>query len=171
MSTTHAYNPASRKNVTRETDPYTPMKAAPHAGVCPKCHAIRHGHRWVLDPETALAMLRRKEGVDISRCPACRKIADGFPFGMVTLDGAFLAFHRDEILAIVRNEERRAMRVNPMARIMSLAGDGGHLEIETTDEKLAQRIGREVRKACSGDLEYTWSDDVKLLRVHWVREA
>ena len=171
MLTAMRFTPAARKNVTRETDPYLPRKAGALTGVCPRCHAIRDGHRWHFDDRMADTMLKRREGVDLHRCPACRKIADGFPFGLVTLEGAFLAFHRDEILRIVRNEERRMMGVNPMARIMSLTENGGRLEVATTDEKLAQRIGREIHKACRGEVEYTWSADVKLLRVHWMRDA
>jgi hypothetical protein len=171
MMTAMRFSPAARKNVTRETDPYTPRKAAPSTGVCPVCRAIRNGHRWFFDDRTAAALMKRRDGVDLHRCPACRKIADGFPFGLVTLEGAFLAFHHDEILRLVRNEERRAMGVNPMARIMSMRESGGRMEFETTDEKLAQRIGREIHKACRGEVEYTWSDDVKLLRVRWMRDA
>ncbi|HEY3489936.1 MAG TPA: BCAM0308 family protein [Candidatus Deferrimicrobiaceae bacterium] len=170
MLSTARFNPASRKNVTRDTDPYMPRKAAPALGVCPGCNAVREGHRWTLDPRKA-RMLMKEEGVDRHHCPACRKIADGFPFGLVSLEGGFLAFHHDEILCIVRNEEKRAMSTNPMARIMSLTEVGGRVEIATTDEKLAQRIGREVHKACQGDLEYTWSDYTKLLRVRWIRDA
>ncbi len=171
MLSTTRFTPAGRKNVTRDTDPYLPGKTARHMGVCPACHAVRNGQRWTFDTPTAKMLLKRTGEVDLHRCPACRKIADGFPFGLVTLAGAFLAFHRDEILSIVRNEEKRAMGLNPLARIMSLTEEGGRMEIATTDEKLAQRIGREVHKACSGDIEYTWSDDVKLLRVRWMRDA
>jgi hypothetical protein len=42
--------------------------------------------------------------------------------------------------------------------------------VTTTTEKLAQRIGREVKKAYGGTLEYTWSHDVKFARVGWERE-
>ncbi|HEY5997403.1 MAG TPA: BCAM0308 family protein [Candidatus Deferrimicrobiaceae bacterium] len=173
MLTTTRFDPAHRKNVHRDTDPYMPHKgkAAPRMGVCPACHAVRDGHRWLFDDRMAAMLMKRTEGVDIHRCPACRKTADGFPFGLVTLEGGFLAFHHDEIVSIVRNEEKRAMAANPMARIMTLNEADGRMEIATTDEKLAQRIGREVHKACRGEVEYTWSDDVKLLRVHWMRDA
>ncbi|MBI5419854.1 MAG: ATPase [Deltaproteobacteria bacterium] len=165
------FSPASRKNVDRETDPYIPRKSASATGVCPKCHAICRNKRWFLD-EKEYAALTRKEGAAVlRRCPACRKIADGFPAGVVLLRGGYLREHRDEILNLVRNEEKRAMGFNPLARIMHLTEKNGVMEIATTDEKLAQRIGREVRKACSGTLEYKWSEDSKLLRVNWVREA
>ncbi len=54
---------------------------------------------------------------------------------------------------------------------MEIREDGSSLELLTTDGKLAQRIGREVRKACAGTLAYKRSEDTKLLRVVWVRDG
>jgi hypothetical protein len=105
-----------------------------------------------------------------TRCPACRKIADGFPSGVVTLRGGFLQTHRDEILSIVRNEERRARETNPLERIMEIRNGDESVEILTTDEKLAQRIGREIRKAYQGAVSYKWSEDANLVRVNWSRD-
>ncbi len=171
MALSNRFNPASRKNVDRETDPYLPRKGATAVGVCRRCHAIRRNKRWHLD-EKEYAALTRKGGAAVAeRCPACRKIADGFPSGVVLLRGGYLRDHRDEILKLARNEEKRAMGFNPLERILSIKEERGKLEIATTDEKLAQRIGREVRKACRGTVEYKWSADCKLLRVNWAREA
>ena len=165
------FRPASRKNVDRENDPYIPRKSASAVGACPNCHAIRSNKRWHLD-EKEYAALTRKPGTAVpERCPACRKIADGFPSGVVLLRGGYVREHREEILKLARNEEKRAMGFNPLERIMSVREEGDKLEIATTDEKLAQRIGREVRKACRGTVEYKWSEDSKLLRVNWAREA
>lgn len=167
------YSPAHRKNVTRETDPYLPKKTAPAVAVCPGCRAICRNKRWFIDETEYAALTRKRRDGDVARrrCPACRKIADGFPAGLVTLRGSFLRGHRGEILNLVRNEEKRAMGINPLARIIHLKESEDGLEVATTAEKLAQRIGREVQKACSGTLEYKWSEDAKLLRVNWVREA
>jgi len=165
------FSPASRKNVDRETDPYLPRKGASAVGACPNCHAIRSNKRWHLDEKEYAALTRGRGTAVTERCPACRKIADGFPSGVVLLRGAYLREHREEILKLARNEEKRAMGFNPLQRIMSVKEEGGTLEISTTDEKLAQRIGREVRKACRGAVEYKWSEDSKLLRVNWAREA
>lgn len=164
------FSPASRKNVDRETDPYIPRKGASAVGACPKCHAIRRNKRWHMD-EKEYAALTRKSAASLERCPACRKIADGFPSGVILVRGGYLRDHREQILKLARNEEKRAMGINPLERIISVAEDDDRLEITTTDEKLAQRIGRELRKACRGTLEYKWSEDSKLLRVNWVREA
>ena len=166
---TTRFEPASRKNVDRTKDPYIPRKGPTDVGVCPECHAISRKKRWYLD-EAEYVLLARS-GVVLRRCPACRKIADGFPSGVVTLRGKFLQTHRDEILSIVRNEERRARETNPLERIMDIRDGGGSVEILTTDEKLAQRIGREIRKAYHGTASYKWSEDANLLRVNWSRDT
>lgn len=171
MALSNRFNPASRKNVDRETDPYLPRKGATAVGVCPRCHAIRRNKRWHLDEKEYAELTRKGGAAAAERCPACRKIADGFPSGVVLLRGGYLRDHRDEILKLARNEEKRAMGFNPLERIISIKEESGKLEIATTDEKLAQRIGREVRKACRGTVEYKWSADCKLLRVNWAREA
>lgn len=163
------FSPASRKNVDRETDSYIPRKSAPAVGACPKCHAIRRGKRWYMDEGEFAVLARKPGGAVLGRCPACRKIADGFPSGVVLLRGGYLREHRDEILKLVRNEEKRAVGINPLERIISVSEREGRMEITTTDEKLAQRIGREVRKACGGIVSYKWSEDSKLLRVTWAR--
>jgi NMD protein affecting ribosome stability and mRNA decay len=165
------FSPASRKNVDRETDPYIPRKSASAVGACTGCHAIRRNKRWHMDEKEYAALTRRRGTAGRERCPACRKIADGFPSGVVLLRGGYLREHREEILKLARNEEKRAMGFNPLERIMSVKEVGDKVEIATTDEKLAQRIGREVRKACRGTVEYKWSEDSKLLRVNWAREA
>jgi NMD protein affecting ribosome stability and mRNA decay len=170
MSTLQRYSPASRKNIDSETDPYIPRKAAQSVGVCHECHAIRVSKRWHLDEKEYAALTRKGKAV-IERCPACRKVSDRFPAGLVVLRGGYLGGHREEILNLVRNEERRARGINPMERIISVVEGEGSVEIATTDEKLAQRIGREVAKACRGIVEYKWSEDSKLLRVNWMREA
>jgi len=167
--TTSRFQPASRKNLDRTDDPYIPRKGAPEAGICPDCHAISRKKRWYVD-DAEYAVLERT-GAAHRRCPACRKIADGLPSGVVTLRGAFLRTHRDEILTIARNEERRARGMNPLERIMEIREWGEGVELLTTDEKLAQRIGREIRKACHGTVSYKWSEDANLLRVVWVRDA
>ena len=162
------YEPASRKNVDRETDPYKPRKGAPDVGVCPSCHAVCRKKRWYLDEKEYASLAAA--GAAARPCPACRKIADGFPAGVVTLRGAYLRLHRDDILRLVRNEESRSRGINPLERIMEIREGVDGMEILTTDEKLAQRIGRELRKACRGTVGYRWSEDTKLLRVRWSRD-
>jgi len=138
-------------------------------GVCPICHVISKKKRWYMDEDESVSLMR--SGAPLRRCPACCKIADGFPSGVLTLRGAFLKFHRDELLKIARNEERRARGINPPERIMEIRDGDRCVELLTTDGKLAQRIGREIRKAYQGSVSFKWSEDADLLRVTWTRET
>jgi len=163
------YNPASfKKKVDVETDPYLPRGGPGEPIVCRGCHAVCTRKRWRID-EVAYAKLLRARTARQVLCPACQKIRDGYPSGQVTLTGQFLAEHRDEILRLIANEEKRAREKNPLERIMSLSEENGQLVLTTTDEKLAQRIGRELRKACGGIVTYGWSHNNKFVRVRWER--
>jgi DNA-binding transcriptional regulator WhiA len=89
---------------------------------------------------------------------------------VLRLSGDFVWEHKEEILNLIRNESGRAQATNPLEGILSLdSGDGG-IEITTTNEKLAQRIGKALHKAYAGRVEYRWSGDTKLARVLWHRE-
>jgi len=54
---------------------------------------------------------------------------------------------------------------------MNVAQQNGEWKVQTTTEKLAQRLGRSVRKARGGTLAYKWSHNNKFLRVVWEQKA
>ncbi len=47
---------------------------------------------------------------------------------------------------ILRNEEARAREKNPLERIMCMDAANGRWRVEATTEKLAQRLGRSLRR-------------------------
>ncbi len=138
--------------------------------MCRICHAIYHHKRWYLEGARLLSKAQ-KARMCLIICPACRKIQDHFPGGIITLQGEFLKAHKDQILHLVRNEEARAKGINPLERIISIKDRGESVEIQTTNERLAQRIGREIQRAYKGDAAYHWSQDNKFVRVEWHRAA
>lgn len=157
-----------RKSMDTAGDPYLLHEGGYDMAVCRSCHAIYHNKRWYLDE----AMYQRQVKLKTTHktlCPACLKIKDRFPGGIVRLKGDFLKTHKEEILHLIKNEEERAMGFNPLERIIDLKEEEGEIEVTTTNEKLAQRIGKSIESAYQGKVEYKWSDDVKLLRVEWER--
>ena len=84
--------------------------------------------------------------------------------------GGFIWKHRDEILNLIRNESNNALSDNPLERVMSLETEGEDVVLTTTNERLAQRIGRVLHSAYSGHINYKWSEDNKLARIDWIRE-
>lgn len=139
--------------------------------VCGKCQAVYRNKRWYAEPSVYDAAKKNPAAAE-TVCPACLKIRDNFPGGIVTLKGAYTVSNRQEVLNLIRNEEDRARGVNPLERIMSVEENGfGTLVISTTTEKLAQRLGRAIKKAFHGDVNYKWSHENKLVRVDCKKAA
>lgn len=158
-----------RRKVEFYRDPYLEDLKPGGVAVCQECRSVYYGHRWALESQGAREIEKAKHVVE-TLCPACRKIRDRMPGGIVTLSGGFLRQHEQEIVNLLNHENREAMETNPLERIMSMEWRDESLVIETTNEKLAQKLGRAVHKAYSGRVEYKWSDDTKLVRVNWRRD-
>lgn len=150
-------------------DPYLQDLPPEEVAVCRECRSVYGKGVWKLQSQAAND-LAKAERVNETTCPACRKIHDRLPGGIVTLSGGFLQQHEQEIVNLINNENKSAMEVNPLERIMDIEMRESELVIWTTNEKLAQRIGRAVRKAYSGEVEYKWSKGTKLARVNWHRD-
>lgn len=156
-----------KKAIDTEKDPYLLKLSPDDMAVCRKCGAVYHDKRWSLSKASA-AKAARKDGVKVL-CPGCHKIKERFAGGYVTMEGDFVAGHTDELLNLVRNKEKRAMHYNPLDRIIEIKRRRGAIEVSTTTEKLAQRLGQMIKKAYNGSIEYKWSSDTKLARVVWRR--
>lgn len=159
------------KKKTAESDSYLPSGASHKISVCEGCHSVYKNKRWYADPDMYDTMKKNPDTVE-TVCPACLKIRDNYPGGIVTLKGSYVLTHKQELLNLIRNEEGRASAFNPLERVMSIRENGfGKLIISTTNEKLAQRIGRAIKKAFHGEVSYNWSHENKLVRVDWERAA
>jgi NMD protein affecting ribosome stability and mRNA decay len=148
-------------------DPYYNQDSPKDRSYCKKCHAIYHHKHWHFD-QTEIQKLM-KNGANAVTCPACQKIADKFASGVVTLKGEFVRNHREEIVNLIRNEEKRASGLNPLERIIEIHTMTSGLEVTTTHEKLAQRIGKRLHSAFRGDVSYQWTPQDKMARVEWNR--
>jgi hypothetical protein len=135
----------------------------PDVTACPDCGAIfRHGRwRWAEVP--------RPTGTHEERCPACRRIRDGYPAGEVTIRGEFARAHRDEVLARVRNLEQKERTKRPLNRLMDVRESGDVVVVTTTDVHLAHAIGSALFQAYRGTLHAPWAEEGDLLRVSWER--
>lgn len=158
-----------RTKVESYYDPYLQNLKPEEVARCRECHSVYAGKRWELESQAEEDLARAARVVE-TLCPACQKIRDRLPGGIVTLSGGFVNQHKEEIVSMIRNENDEAMRINPLERIMDIEESDGSLVVSTTNEKLAQRIGRAAHKAWSGDVEYKWSKGTKLARVNWHRD-
>jgi NMD protein affecting ribosome stability and mRNA decay len=152
---------ASAANKPSRPDPYAPKAKLPEPSVCKSCGLSYRRGRWVRGRGTSQA--------NPVVCPACRRIADRYPAGIVKLSGPYLREHREEIEHLIRHVERREQRSHPLKRVMAIRGTRSGIEVTTTDAKLAQGIGAAVRRAHHGELESSFSSVENVMRVSWTR--
>jgi NMD protein affecting ribosome stability and mRNA decay len=152
----------------RVEDPYQ-LAEGQEAAICTQCHALYQGKRWFFD-EKSYERLAGTSQVREAVCPACRKINDHYAEGLLTLSGEFFVQHQEEIVKLLEKEAARVRARSVMDRIIQMTpGEAGQLVVETTTDKLAQRLGHTIYKAYKGDLNFRWGEIDRFARVYWSR--
>lgn len=135
----------------------------PDLTVCPDCRAVFRQGRW------RWAEVERPSAMRRERCPACRRIRDGYPAGEVTIRGPFARANREEILGRIRNLEAKEKKRRPLNRLMEIREARDEVVVTTTDVHLAHAIGSALFQAYRGTLHAPWTEEGDLLRVQWER--
>jgi hypothetical protein len=146
-------------------DPYLTRKSYKEPTLCPRCRLVYRHRRWQRIDDFDASQAKEKH-----KCPACRKEEDHYVMGIVYITGGFFHTRRDEIVNMLRNEEKKEVYHNPLDRIMGIIEDDEGIRVETTSESMAVHLGRMLYHAYGGSVEYKFSDDQKLARVFWSRE-
>jgi len=151
-------------------DPYLINADYNDPNICSECGAVYHNKHWEFSDEFSHNLKLRGNYAD-KKCPACRKIEDNYPMGLVFISGNFILGHKQSILNTIKAEEKRAMQKNPLERIMTIEKEAeDKYLVKTTTDALAHRIGKILHRSFKGELNYKFSDDQKLLRASWSRE-
>jgi hypothetical protein len=143
-----------------EADAYGQKGKLADSTSCSGCGALYRKGRWTWLRGSADAT---------TVCPACRRIADDYPAGIVRLSGDFAREHVDEIRGLVAHVEEREKKEHPLKRIMAIERDGDALVVKTTNARLARGIGEALEHAYKGDLDYRFTEAENVLRVDWRR--
>ncbi len=143
-------------------DPYKFAAKPSEPSVCPRCGAVWQEGRWCW-PKSPIS------GTEL-QCQACHRIEDHYPAGVVTLTGAFLFKHKEELLALVRHQEEFEKAEHPLNRIMSVEETPDTIVINTTDIHLPRRIGKALKHAYKGALDVYYEEDAYFARVNWRRD-
>lgn len=159
-----------RRNIENYGDPYIKTTGHSEVVICSQCKSVYHDQRWYLEEQAKDALKGKRDEIGFTICPACSKMRDKMPGGIVKLTGNFLQYHQEEILNLIHNEGDKAKQLNPLERVMDIEMMSSGIDVLTTNEKLAQRIGKALHKAYSGIVTYAWSQDTKLARVSWQRD-
>lgn len=144
-------------------DPYQRQKKLLEGTACPQCHAVYHAGRWHWEARAAVA--------HAELCPACQRIQEEQPAGLVTLAGPFAREHRAELVALARHQEDAEKAEHPLNRIMAVEEEDQAVVIATTDIHLPRRIGEAVKGAFHGHLDMHFDEEGYFVRVDWRKEA
>jgi hypothetical protein len=87
----------------------------------------------------------------------------------VTITGPFTVQHRQEILNLVSNLEKRAKAEHALDRILRIEEREDTLVIETTDIHLPRALGEELYSAYQGELNYHYNEEEYYIAVRWER--
>lgn len=128
---------------------------------CPRCGAVFLKGKWTWAPPPRPA--RAHEAV----CPACHRIKDKYPAGILHLSGPFLRTHRKEVLNVIHHQEAEAKEQHPLCRVMGIEESDEGIVVTTTDTHLPRRIGEALWHAYHGELKLHYGDDPRLIRMTW----
>ncbi|MGE5548654.1 MAG: BCAM0308 family protein [Solirubrobacterales bacterium] len=143
-------------------DPYRMRRKPEGPLACPRCSAVYDDGRWRWAEHAPAGMAEEV-------CPACRRIADDCPAGIIEIEGMFAEAHREEIRGLLRNEAEAEAREHPMNRVLAMVTHDGGMKVTTTDLHLARRLGEALHRAFHGELSLDYAKEEYLLRVRWVR--
>lgn len=143
-------------------DVYKNEKKLSEPSTCPGCGAVFNDGRW--------SWTRNPAATSAATCPACERISDNLPAGILTLSGSFLANHRDEMIGLIQNVESLEKGEHPLERIMAIREEGGGLVVTTTGVHVARRIGDAIRRSYQGELAFTYGDGEKSIQLTWSRD-
>ncbi len=151
--------------------PVVPRKAPapPESTLCRSCGAVYQRKTWRRSARRAAPALmgQARRGV----CPACVRIEEGRGLGRALLRGSLVSAEPDAIRRRIANVVARARFTQPERRLVSIRADSEGLEVNTTSEKLAHRIVRELEKAFGGRAFYAWSRRERSLLAVWESDA
>ena len=142
-------------------DPYIARGKLTEPTVCPDCRAAFHKGRWQWGESPTDAQEHR--------CPACQRIHDHMPAGILTASGEFFTAHREEIMHLIHNLEAKEKAQHPLERIMNSKEEAGELVIHFTSHHLTQATGEALHHAYHGDLSLQHVDKDNVMHVGWSR--
>lgn len=144
-------------------DPYKSHLKHPEPTVCSECKAVYADGHWQWLPEV-------KTSANEMLCPACRRIREKVPAGILTMSGNYFIEHKDELMQLLHNKVETQNKQHPLKRVMDIKVlKDGSTVVEFTDNHLPRDVGEALLHACKGNLDIHYAEDEDFTRVNWNR--
>lgn len=162
-------NATFTKRVDHEAGRHRTRRAPSEPRVCTGCGAVYSKRRWWPKTSERAAVLHAIATPTV--CDACRQRSEGIARGILTLDGAFLKTHRQDVEHLLRAEADRAAEDNPLARIIGWDDSvPDTITISTSTEHLVLRLGHALQRAYAGQVDYVFGHEDKTAHATWRRD-
>jgi hypothetical protein len=139
-------------------DTYATRKKLVEPSACTGCGAVFNRGRWTWHE-------RPSDAKDVL-CPACRRIRDSYPGGLLHIEGD-LGERSGEIVNLFRNIESAERSEHPLERIMHLHSREGAVEVATTGIHLARRFAEALRRTYHERVSIDYLVEQDFVRVKW----
>jgi len=145
----------------KSNDVYMDRSKIPEQSCCTTCGALYLKGRWTWK--------KPAENVHPVICPACRRIADNYPAGIIELKGSFYQEHHEEVMNLIYNTEKQEKSTHALERIINARDTRDMTIVTTTGIHLARRIGEALSRSYKGEYCFQYLDADKGIRVSWKR--
>lgn len=131
--------------------------------ICPKCESVYFYKSWHHHLKDYPHLSENKE-LRFVLCPACRMIASKKYEGEVIIENP--PSHLKEVLInTIKNVGKIAFERDPQDRIISISPQGSSIRVITTENQLAARIAKKIKKAFKSKIKIQYSKSESIARA------
>ncbi len=137
--------------------------------VCISCGAVYERKRW-FENAARSRELRQIVGTETTACSACVRTKANLPEGILTVSGAFVRDHHDEILHTIVSASKRERARDTLCRLMDVQSSPEGILVKAANERLVRKLGHILHAAFQGEVTFVFSHGDRLTRVRWHRD-
>jgi len=131
--------------------------------ICKECNAVYFYKSWHHRLED-YPYLKKTKNLKFTFCPACQMIKEKKFEGEVIVKNVSSKV-KANLINLIKNFGKEAFKKDPQDRVISIIDNGSQLRILTTENQLAQRLGKKISQVFKGRLSVSHSKGESTLRA------
>ncbi|MDD2909734.1 MAG: NMD3-related protein [Candidatus Pacebacteria bacterium] len=135
--------------------------------ICKKCNAMLWQGSWHHESEIKKNIKKNKYN-GFSICPACKMIEDNMYEGELIIRNVNPEIKK-YIINAIKNKGKKGFKNDSQDRVISVNDDhDGKMNIFTTENQLALKIARKIKKSFNGTMKVIYSKKESVIRIYIV---